>query len=137
MTVCFEGGVRVFRIRVPPVESNHRMSQQPSLFPQGTSPAPQSPKPPTGNRPGKRQTGAVPTWLQYLELSVRVVVRLYLGLIILILPWTHFWSDNRLLVMVPHLSFFVLNGVTRGIVSGLGILNMWIGVQDAIHFRQR
>lgn len=121
----------VFAIRVPPVESNHRMSQQPSLFPEGTSPVPPSP-PPSGQRPG-----AVPAWLQYLELSVRVVVRLYLGLIVFVLPWTHFWSDNHLLLLFPHLSFFVLNGATRGIVSGLGLLNMWIGVQDAIHFKQR
>lgn len=81
--------------------------------------------------------GAVPAWLQYLELSVRVVVRLYLGLIVLVLPWTRFWSDNHLLLLFPHLSVIVLNGVTRGIVSGLGLLNMWIGVQDAIHFKQR
>lgn len=112
------------------------MSQQPSLFPQGTSPVPPTP-PPSGQRPGERRSDAVPAWLQYLELSVRVIVRLYLGLIVVVLPWTHFWSDNHLLVMVPHLSFFVLNGVTRGIVSGLGLLNMWIGVQDAIHFKQR
>lgn len=108
------------------------MSQQPSLFP-----APPSPQPPRGQRPGERRPGAVPAWLEYLELSVRVIVRLYLGLILVVLPWTHFWSDNRLLLMVPHLSFLVLNGATRGIVSGLGLLNIWIGLQDAIHFRQR
>ncbi|MGH9587100.1 MAG: hypothetical protein ACRD3F_09130 [Acidobacteriaceae bacterium] len=113
------------------------MSQQPSLFSQGTSQVPPTSQPPPRQDPGERRPGAVPAWLQYLELSVRVVVRMYLGLIVFVLPWTHFWSDNRLLLMVPHLSFFVLNGITRGIVSGLGLLNIWIGVQDAIHFKQR
>ncbi|MFZ0662868.1 MAG: hypothetical protein WAM66_09260 [Acidobacteriaceae bacterium] len=109
------------------------MSQQPSLFPEGAPPS----APPPSQHPQGREPGPVPGWLQYLELSVRVVVRLYLGLIVIVLPWTHFWSDNRLLLLVPHLSFFALNGVIRGIVSGLGLLNIWIAVQDAIHFKQR
>jgi hypothetical protein len=68
---------------------------------------------------------------------VRVVVRLYLGLIVIVLPWTHFWSDNHLLLLSPHLSYFALNGAVRGIISGLGLLNIWIAVQDAVHFKQR
>lgn len=109
------------------------MSQQPSLFPEG---APTS-RPPSGQHRGQRDPGSVPAWLQYLELSVRVLVRLYLGLVVTVLPWTHFWGDNHLLLLVPHLSLLALNGITRGIVSGLGLLNIWIAVQDAIHFKQR
>src|SRR6185437_3231208 len=100
------------------------MSQQPSLFPEGTSPVPPSP-PPSGQRPG-----AVPAWLQYLELSVRVVVRLSLGLIVFVLPWTHFGGDNRLLLLFPHLLFAELTGATRGIVTGLRHAYMRIGGQD-------
>lgn len=118
----------------PPVESNHRMSQQQNLFPQET---PVSPPPPDQRLGGNPAPGRVPAWLQYLELSVRVVVRLYLGLIVAVLPWTHFWNGNHLLLYVPHLSFLVLNGFTRGIISGLGLLNLWIAVSDAIHFKQR
>ena len=126
-----------------PLESNHRMTQQPNLFsPDKPSPAPlstnSSPDPsPTpladGRAPDPRRT---PPWLQYIELSVRVVVRLYLGLVLLVLPWTPFWSNNRLLLFVPHLLPLVLNGVTRGIVSGLGLLNIWIGIHDAVHYKQ-
>jgi hypothetical protein len=86
-----------------------------------------------GERDPQRTT---PLWLQYLELSVRVVVRLYLGLVLLVLPWTPFWSSNRLLLFVPHLMPLALNGVTRGIVSGLGLLNIWIGILDAVHYKQ-
>ena len=108
------------------------MSQQPSLFPQGGPSAPAPPDPVQEPRSGR-----VPPWLQYLELSVRVVVRLYLGLIIVVLPWTHFWNNNHLLLYVPHLALLALNGVTRGIVSGLGLLNIWIAVDDAIRFKLR
>lgn len=113
------------------------MSPQQNLFPpeKSISSVISSPRPdaPAGRQKTPRQT---PRWLEYLELSVRVVVRLYLGLVLVVLPWTHFWSANRLLQFVPHLLPLVLNGATRGIVSGLGFLNMWIGVSDAIHFRQ-
>ncbi|HET7102356.1 MAG TPA: hypothetical protein VFJ52_14470 [Terriglobia bacterium] len=108
------------------------MSQQPSLFPQG------GPSAPTPSGSGQEpRSGRVPPWLQYLELSVRVVVRLYLGLIIVVLPWTHFWNNNHLLLHFPHLAFLALNGITRGIVSGLGLLNIWIAVDDAIRFKLR
>jgi hypothetical protein len=114
------------------------MTQQPTLFPQGTPGSPQSPdpqpdQPPNGRRRPPQQA---PLWLQYIELSVRVVVRLYLGLIIVALPWTHFWTDNRLLLFVPHLASIALSGAARGVVSGLGLLNIWISVSEAIHFKQ-
>lgn len=118
------------------------MTQQPSLFSREASASPQPPDgnpAPKGEQPAHGQGEAphqVPRWLRYLELSVRVVVRLYLGLVLVFLPWTHFWSDDRLLVLVPHLSVIALNGITRGVVSGLGLLNIWIGVDDAIHFKE-
>jgi hypothetical protein len=68
---------------------------------------------------------------------VRVVVRIYLGLVLILLHWTHFWDDNHLLQFIPHLPALALSGAARGIVSGLGLLNIWIGVYDAIHYKQR
>jgi hypothetical protein len=109
------------------------MTQQPSLFSQ-QAPAPNPDQVPNGRR--GRSSRQTPTWLLYLELSVRVVVRLYLGLVLIVLPWTHFWSDNRLFLLIPHLSFVAVSGITRGIVSGLGLLNIWIAVSDAIHYKE-
>jgi hypothetical protein len=123
------------------------MTQQPTLFSQGTPAPPQIPDPfvdpsaavaqdqlPNGRQPPPPRT---PLWLQFLELSVRVVVRIYLGLILIALPWTHFWSDNRLLLFAPHLASIALSGAARGIVSGLGLLNIWIGIHDVIHYKER
>ena len=64
---------------------------------------------------------------------MRVVVRSYLGLFIVALPWTHFWTDNHYLLLFPHLAMVLLNGAVRGVISGLGLLNVWIGIDDAIH----
>ena len=74
--------------------------------------------------------------MQRLDLFVRVIVRLYLGLIILVLPWLHIWDENRLLVIIPQLAPLALSGITRGIVSGLGLLNIWIAIYDAIHYKE-
>lgn len=126
------------------------MSQQQNLFSRETSVSPQASGQHSGDRPASGPAsgpdsgsnpdltpGRVPVWLQYLELSVRVVVRLYLGLIVAVLPWTHFWNNNHLLLDVPHLSFLALNGFTRGVISGLGLLNLWIAASEAVHFKQR
>lgn len=64
------------------------------------------------------------------------MVRIYIGLVLIALPWTHFWTDNRLLQFVPQIAFIAVNGITRGVISGLGILNVWIGISDAIHYKE-
>jgi hypothetical protein len=109
------------------------MSQQPILF---SSQAPVTPPRLAVSTPQDKPPRQSPRWLQRLDLFVRVIVRLYLGLVIVVLPWMHFWDDNRLFALVPHLAPLLLNGVARGVVSGLGLLNIWIAIHDAIHYRE-
>jgi hypothetical protein len=123
------------------------MTPQPTYFSHGAPASPQTPGPLPESLPDLDQDQLprerppapprVPLWLQLLELSVRVVVRVYLGLILLALPWTHFWDDNHLLLFVPHLASIALSGAARGIVSGLGLLNIYIGIHDAFHYTER
>jgi hypothetical protein len=40
------------------------------------------------------------------------------------------------LVIIPQLAPLALSGITRGIVSGLGLLNIWIAIYDAIHYKE-
>ncbi len=77
-----------------------------------------------------------PVWLQRVELFLRVVVRLYIGLLVLILPWTHLWDENHFFSFMPRLAIFATYGVVRGCVSGIGLLNLWIALSDAIHYRE-
>lgn len=109
------------------------MSQQPNLF------SPQAPGASPVIADHSESSGTpeqTPRWLRRLDLFVRVIVRLYLGLIVFVLPWLHFWDDNHLLVVIPHLAPLALSGITRGLVSGLGILNIYIAIHDAIHYRE-
>ncbi|MFT4114461.1 hypothetical protein [Silvibacterium sp.] len=107
------------------------MAHQPNLFSPQPPPAPVPPRagPPAAPRRASR-------WMQRLDLFVRVIVRLYLGLILVVLPWLRLWDDNHLLVLVPGLSHLALSGVTRGLVSGLGLLNVWIAIHDALHYNE-
>jgi len=111
------------------------MSQQPNLFSSQlpvTPPSRLAVNTPEGSKPPRQS----PRWIRRLDLFVRIVVRLYLGLIIVVLPWLHFWDENSLLNLIPHLAPLLLNGMVRGIVSGLGLLNIWIAIHDAVHYRE-
>ena len=78
----------------------------------------------------------LPRWLERAELFLRVLLRMYIGLAICYVPWSRmFWEQNPLFAQLPALSAFAANGAVRGVVSGLGILNLWIAFQDALHYR--
>lgn len=89
---------------------------------------------PTQNAHGSaNHSRSAPPWLIRLEFFLRVMVRLYIGLSLLVLPWTHFWTANRLLLYYAPIAKIAFSGITRGLVSGLGILNAWIALSEAIH----
>jgi hypothetical protein len=78
-----------------------------------------------------------PIWLQRLELFLRVAVRLYLGMFVLVLPWwPRFWDDNPAFLLLPRLGELATYGSIRGIVSGIGLLNLWIAFHEAVHYRE-
>lgn len=126
-----QGGVR-----------NQKMPQQPESI----SPSlPAGPAPQPGQADGlapaleialDSATPRIPRWLERSELFLRVMLRMYIGLAICYAPWSPmFWDRNPLFVQFPTLSIYAANGAVRGIVSGLGLLNLWIALQDAIRHR--
>lgn len=79
-----------------------------------------------------------PLWLQRASLTMLVVTCIYLGLLLLVLPWTRYWQDNALLAMLPERATNLLQtGAARGLTSGLGILDIWIGISEVTHRRPR
>jgi hypothetical protein len=111
------------------------MSHQPNLFSSNTpnGSADPVPKPSLQVIPEPHHT---PVWLRRVDLFLRVIVRLYLGLLVVVLPWTHLWDDNHIFNLVPQIAWLAANGAVRGIVSGLGLLNIWIAIGDAIRYRE-
>lgn len=88
------------------------------------------------NPPAGSTAPPAPLWLQRLSVVVLVVFCFYIGLLLVLLPWTHYWQDNNFLMSVPALAALMNASVTRGVVSGLGILDFWIGISELIHFRE-
>lgn len=77
-----------------------------------------------------------PVWLQRVSLGVLVIFCLYLGLLITVLPWwKEMWDRNPLLLAHPALRAILIMGPVRGAISGLGLLDLWIGISELIHYR--
>ena len=77
-----------------------------------------------------------PLWLQRLSLFILVVFCIYLGVIVTVLPWwSSVWDQNPVFAAFPRLAHLLRLGPVRGIVSGLGLLDIWIGISEAIHYR--
>jgi hypothetical protein len=121
------------------------MSQQPELksSPLGAKPAPlpgsvpASPAGPVSAPPhDPRQHQRIPHWLERGELFLRVMLQMYIGLAVCYAPWSHmFWDQNPLFVRFPTLAIYASNGAIRGLVSGLGLLNLWIAFSDVLRRR--
>ncbi|HUX43257.1 MAG TPA: hypothetical protein VMV57_00770 [Terracidiphilus sp.] len=110
-------------------------------YSQPVSPAPESEPSPAATpalaAPAHPQQ-RIPRWLERAELFIRVLLRMYIGLAVCYAPWSPmFWDQNPLFVQFPTLSIYAANGAVRGVISGLGLLNLWIAFQDAIHYRDR
>jgi hypothetical protein len=74
--------------------------------------------------------------LQRLSLVVLVTFCLYLGAMVAILPWwRQVWENNTIVLNHPQVGVLLRHGAVRGILSGIGLLDIWIGISEAIHYR--
>lgn len=87
--------------------------------------------------PAEAGSAPAPVWLQRMSLAVLVIFCLYLGILITALPWIfrEVWDRNPMLLQHPVLHAFLMQGWVRGAVSGLGLLDLWIGISELIHYR--
>jgi hypothetical protein len=75
-------------------------------------------------------------WMHRLLVLLFVFVCAAAGVLLVVLPWTPQWTDNLLLLRYPALRALVTNGFVRGLCSGLGMLDIWIGFSEAIHYHE-
>jgi hypothetical protein len=67
-----------------------------------------------------------------------VLSTLLVGILLATVPWTALWDANYLLQPLPHLRAFILSGYLRGTVSGLGLVNIVLALDEAHqHLRDR
>ena len=75
-------------------------------------------------------------WMHRTSVFLFVLISAVAGVLLIILPWTPEWTDNYLLLSYPGLRMVVSNGFFRGICSGLGLLDIWIGFWEALHYHE-
>ena len=96
-----------------------------------SSPA-SSDRPPAANAP----RASLQVWLARTRALLLVTLCATFGVLLLILPWTPKWTDNPLLLTYPNLRDIIGSGFMRGFSSGLGILDLWLGFWEAIHYHE-
>ena len=83
-----------------------------------------------------------------LSVIFYIILCLEIGIVLTVLPWVPHgwlglsdWSNNYFLLLAAHkagygVQRFVASGWVRGAVSGVGILNLGMGIWELINFRQ-
>jgi hypothetical protein len=57
---------------------------------------------------------------------------LEIGFVLIVIPWSAFWDRNYFAEMLPPLQAFITNNFVRGAVSGLGIINVSVGLAELV-----
>ena len=85
--------------------------------------------------PAEKHSG-LQLWLHRTSVFLFVLISAVAGVLLVMLPWTDQWTDNYLLLMFPWMRDFVASGFFRGFCSGLGLLDIWIGFWEALHYHE-
>lgn len=103
--------------------------QNPAEFPTALLDPSAEPKP--------QQSHRMQLWMHRVSVFLFVLISAVAGVLLIILPWTSQWTDNTLLLSYPGLRVIVSSGFFRGICSGLGVLDIWIGFWEALHYHEQ
>lgn len=77
----------------------------------------------------------LPVWMARSMMIVFVAFCIEVGLVMITAPWVpHLWNENSLLAAYPDLRAFLAHNFVRGAVTGVGILDIWLGIYEAVHY---
>jgi hypothetical protein len=79
---------------------------------------------------------SVAIWIDRIALVIRVVFYIELGMLLAVLPWTRLWTDNNLVSSLPNLRQVLQLNFVRGLVTGIGLVDVWIGIWEAVRYRE-
>lgn len=61
-----------------------------------------------------------------------IAVFLEVGVVLLVVPWSHFWERNYFAESLPLVQALITNNFVRGAISGLGLLNLVAGISEIV-----
>jgi len=59
-----------------------------------------------------------------------VLICIEVGIFLLLVPWSAIWERNYFLQTYPGLGVVILDPMFRGAVSGLGVANIYLGLNE-------
>ena len=117
--------------------STELQAEDRTRFTEGNSaPGGETSGPHTNAHASQLDSAVAPLWLQRTSLVILVIFCIQIGIVVACLPWwPRIWDQNLFINSHPALAAILHNGAVRGIISGLGLLDIWIGISEAIHYR--
>ena len=113
------------------------MTADPNAAPSiSVSESPATPEAQRSRKAAGASSSATRMWLLRLRALLFVTVCATFGVLLIILPWTPKWTDNPLLLSMPELRPIISSGFVRGLCSGLGMLDLWLGFWEAIYYHE-
>ena len=73
-------------------------------------------------------------WLHRVSLVIFVIFCIELGMLLAVLPWTPVWTNNGFVSSNPWLKSLLQQNFVRGLVTGFGLVDIWIGIWEAVHY---
>ena len=117
-----------------PSEPKRQVSQDAKVFPADRLPV-ESKLQPVPSAPPEAKVSRTTIWLHRLSLVIFVIFCIELGMLLAVLPWTRIWTDNSLLAAHPGWRGLVQDNFVSGIITGIGLVDVWIGIWEAVHYR--
>lgn len=62
-----------------------------------------------------------------------VALFLEIGLLLAVIPWLGFWDRNYFAQALPAIGAVITSGYVRGAVSGLGLVNIYLGLAELVN----
>jgi hypothetical protein len=85
-------------------------------------------------------TAALPAsayrWYHKAGAMVLAVFCMGIGIFLLAYPWTESWNRNYFAALIPEWHQYWGNLYLRGAVSGLGVVNFYISLAEALRLRR-
>jgi hypothetical protein len=92
---------------------------------------------PTTTAEGSEPSEAT-VWHWYHKFSAVLLILLCLevGLFLLVFPWSEYWQNNYFSGSTPEWRRFWVNPYVRGVVSGLGVVNLFFSLAEILGLRR-
>lgn len=121
-------------LRVPQTSSNHNVSDESFSFDPGIAQGESGSNLLQAPDKGESHYGAS-RWAARIFLVIEVMIWIELGMVLVVVPWTRAWSDNGLVLSYPRLREFLNINFIRGAVTGIGLLDIWAGISQAVQYK--